>query len=804
MFLRRVLFVGVVLAALLSAQAPTAPVISARGVTNYFTQEPAPGTVGLGGLVQINGLNLGPPDAVVADTTPWPTRLGGSQVTIGGKAAALYSVSSGVIIAQVPVDATVGLVNVVVRRNSDTSAPAKVTIAAMDPSVRTADNSGSGLPWGQISAQTIVTSAAGLGPTDPKVDTGDVGPSDTPATPTAAIEAFVGGLRAKASATASTKRPGEFDIAITVPQGASPGDLITLLAGRQDANSTVFQPMKSPDVTALPLPKNAPAITALTDSGVNGSFLIATGARGSDGCYPALTIDVRGKKIADVGDCLTSVNANIQPLVVPPNGDTVGALIGPPSGDAQSGISSTVMIYSAAGDPIKVTLPSAASTLTANPVGYSALLPGSTPQVATINPITGDVTTAAPGAAGAGGGGGAGAGGALPSVNVNGLTHVYASAAVGQNRVGVLVGDDSLQPTKAAFAVLNGANVLFSTDFPANWLPLLTAVPPARPNQTAQAAPPTEAFYFDTTSRQVFALARAADASQDAFVAFPITAGTDPKIVAFPSGWFATSCTADIRLYSLDLVGQIALAGSKVAETDFKSLCPGSGFLTLDPAQGAMTAIPVGDQGQIRVPATRTETTVAQMNNYVYALKLDSTRATSADTMYVLDSVNGNVFTLPVPSTVNAFVTATVQQIPEINSLLVQAIDKTAGDQGFVLFDLDAQTVTNLPLPDGFVTVNNLTDGASVCCLATRKLVARALKAGGSSVVMYDLVTGDVLVVPNPDNVTGIGPPPAANGGGAQAATAGRVVLANAQANTVSAVGYNGNRQVGIILIRIP
>jgi uncharacterized protein (TIGR03437 family) len=813
MFLRRALFAGVAFAALLSAQAPTAPVISARGVTNFFTQEPAPGTVGLGGLVQITGLNLGPPDAVVADSIPWPTRLGGSQVVIGGKQAALYSVSSGTIIAQVPVDANTGLVNVIVRRGSDSSAPAKVTVAATAPSVRTADDSGAGIPWGQVTADTITTTATGLGTTDPKIDTGNVGPTDTPAVPTAVIEAYVGGLRAKVTATASTKRPGEFDITITVPQGARAGDLITLLAGRQAANSTVFNPMKAAEVVALPLPKGAPAITALTDSGVNGAYLIATAARGTDGCYPALTIDVRAKKIGDVSDCLTSVNANIQPLVVPPNGDTVGALVGPPAGDAQSGISSTVMIYSAAGDPVKVSLPSAASTLTANPVGYSALLPGTPPQLAAINPITGDVTTAAAGAGAGGGGGGnagVGAGGApgpTLNVNVNGLTHVYASANVGQNRIGVLVGDDSLKPAKAAFAVLNGTNVVFSKDFPVSWLPLLTAVPPARPNQTTPPAAPTEPFFFDTGTRQVFAIARAADASKDAFVAFPTVATADPKIVAFPDGWFATSCTADIRIYSLDLVGQLALAGSRVAETEFKTACPASGFVTLDLAGGAMTAIPVGDQGQIRVPTSRTDTSAAEMNNYVYALKLDSTRTTSADTLYVLDGVNGNVVTMPVPNTVNAFVNASLQEIPEINSLLVQAIDRTAGDQGFVLFNLDAGTVSNLPLPDGFVTVNNLVDGATPCCLATRKLVARALKAGGSSAVIYDLVTGDVVVVPNPDNVTSIGPPAAANAGGGaggNAAVAARLVLANSQANTISAIAYAGTRQVGVVIIRVP
>ena len=165
--------------------------------------------------------------------------------------------------------------------------------------------------------------------------------------------------------------------------------------------------------------------------------------------------------------------------------------------------------------------------------------------------------------------------------------------------------------------------------------------------------------------------------------------------------------------------------------------------------------------------------------------------------LYMLDSVNGNVFTMPVPATVNAFVNATVHQIPEINALLAQSVDKAAGDQGFVLFNLDAQTVANLPLSDGFTTVANLDAGTVVCCLATRKVVARALQHGGSSAVICNLATGDVAVVANPDGVTGIGPP-AAPGGGA------RVVLTNAQANTVSAVAYANNRQVGIVVIRVP
>ncbi|MEO8370100.1 MAG: IPT/TIG domain-containing protein [Candidatus Solibacter sp.] len=803
--MRHLLAVCAAASAVLSAQAPTAPVISARGVTNFFTQEPAPGIVGQGGLVQINGLNLGPPEGLTAGELPWPTRLGDTQVSIGGKPAAIYSVTPGTILAQVPLDSNIGLVNVIVRRAGVSSTPAKVTVAAMAPSVRTADDSGAGLPWGKITADAIAMVATGLGPTDPKLESGEAGPADKPAVPTADIYAYVGGMRAKVTAAASSTRPAVFDINIAVPAGARRGDLITLFAGRQAGNPTVFAPLAEAEVLFVPLPAGTPPITTLADTGVNGSFLLAYANRDADGCYPALSVNMRGRKAAAIADCLTSVNANIQPLAIPGNGDSIAALVGPPAGDAQTGISSTVKIFSAAGDTIKVDLPSAASTLTATVNGVVAAMPGKTPQIATIDPETGAFQTSAPGAGGAGGapvtGAPAPGGGAAPTVDLDGLKHVYAFANVGQNRIAVIAGDDSLKPTKAAFAILTGGEVTISKPFPAAWLPLLTAVAPARPNQPAPTALPTVPVFFDGSTRRFFVLSRAADASKDAFLAFGLT-DTDPKIVDFPEGWFAASCTADIRLFPLDLVGQLALAGAKVADSEFKTNCAATAFLTLDFSDDSMAAIALNDQGQIRVPAARTDVSMALMNNYVYGVKLDSTRATTSDTLYVLDGVNGNAVTLPVPAAVTAFTSGTLQQIPEMNSLLVQTFDKVGGDQGFVLFNLDTQLAANLPLPEGFASVATLNDNGSVCCLATRKLISRAIKPGGSSVVVYQLGTGDVAVVPNPDNVTSLGPAVAANG--ANAANAARVVIANAQANTISAVAYNGNRQVGIVVIRIP
>ncbi len=775
---------------LLQGQAPTAPVISARGVTNFFTQAPAPGTVAQGGLAQIAGLNLGPVEGAKATETPWPVRLADVQVTIGGKPAALYSVSPGLIVAQVPPDANLGLVDVIVRRAAGASQPAKVIVTALAPSIRTVKDAGFGAPWGSADAGTIATTSSGLGVTDAKIARGDVGPADPPAAPKADLSAFVGGLPAMVTAAASSKRPGEFDVIIAVPPDARPGDLVTLMANRQRANLTVFQPSTTPTIDYLPLPDRAPAIVNLTDTDLNGRYLLATSGRGSDGCYAAISADVARKALALASDCLTSAGANTIPTVVPLNSDTVAALAGPPAANPQSGVSDTVKIFHPSEAPLTVTLPSPATTLTVTPAGLIAALPGTPPKIAVIDPDTGNVQVTT----GAAGGGAIGVG-VTPTVDIGGLKNVYASANVGQGRVAVIAGDDPLKPTKATFAIVSGTgDVQVSKEFPAGWLPLLNAVAPVRAGGPP-AAPPREPALFDGATRQFFVLARAADASKDAFVAFPLTG--DPKIATFPDGWFAASCTSDIRLLTLDLAGQLALAGASAPEADFKQACPGGGFLLLDFSDVAVTAVPLPGQGLLRVPSTRADVSLGQMNNYVFAARLDTTRTGTSDTVYVLDGVNASASVLPLPASVNGFSDATLQQIPELNSLFAQTTNRAAGDQGLLLYNLDLQTVTNLPVPDGFTTVAPLEDAGTVCCLATRKIVARALKQGASNLVIYDLISNELTVVPNPEGVTSFGPPQAAG-------TAGRLISANSSANTAYAVTYNGNRQTGIMVVRIP
>src|SRR5215467_10667938 len=116
--------------------AQTKPVVLPRGIVNAFTQLPAPALAGRGGIIQINGLNLGPPGILKASSAQLPTQLGDVQVLINGKPAPLYSVDIGTIVAQVPVDAAIGTAELIVQRAAGGSPAAHFIIQPANPSIR--------------------------------------------------------------------------------------------------------------------------------------------------------------------------------------------------------------------------------------------------------------------------------------------------------------------------------------------------------------------------------------------------------------------------------------------------------------------------------------------------------------------------------------------------------------------------------------------------------------------------------------------------------------------------------------------
>lgn len=108
------------------------PEISAGGVVNAASYSPK---VAPGSLFSIFGTSLATAQ-VNAPSVPLPVSLGGTSVTIGGKAAPLVFVSPGQINAQVPYEVQPGQsIPVVVTVNGTASPVANVTVIAAAPGI---------------------------------------------------------------------------------------------------------------------------------------------------------------------------------------------------------------------------------------------------------------------------------------------------------------------------------------------------------------------------------------------------------------------------------------------------------------------------------------------------------------------------------------------------------------------------------------------------------------------------------------------------------------------------------------------
>lgn len=760
----------------------------------------------------ITGLNLGPAEGAKAPGNQWPTELAGVQVLLNGTQIPVGSADLGTVIAQVPLEARNGSANVAVRRNGASSAPARVNIVASAPGVETADGSGFGEAATTVNGNTVTLSVTGLGVTDPRIPTGSAGPADSPAVPRAPVTVHVGGLMVNAQVAASSDRVGEFAVTFTVADGARPGDLLSLQAGGRVANYTLLQKAIAPELRFLPLPAGVPDLRALTASDLRGGYSILTGARDANGCYAGWLADTNQGTVKKIDACLTTGNPNApSPVTAAQEGGALAALVGPPGSDPQAGVSSQVVVFNPLlSDPVNAQLPSAATALIgANASTFAAILSGQPPSLVTIDAMTGQVNPAPAGAGlgGFGGGPGGGAGAALLNLNIDlggGLNKVLSlPVQVAPGTLAVVVGDDEDKPTKAKVALLNTRGEVTDTrDFPAGWLPL---VPPVAPT-TGGVGPGGPGFpggggaflrtrtatYNDTATGTLYIVSRKADDTASGFVALK---GTDVKAIAHPSGWYTTSCTQQVGIATIDLARRIAVFGSNKRETEFQRQCNALGFLVLDLDAGQVTAVPVPGSGQISASGR-----VDDINNDLL------TASPNSDTAYVMDGVTLSMIRLDLPAGLASFGTPTLD--PALGIAVATGTVKTANDGGFVIFDIANAQTRVLPVPDGFATAQLVGIFTS-----TQKLVARGIKPNnaGTQYLIYDLVTGDLQMPPNPAGVAFVGTLPAAQtgppgpggqgpGGGAQAV----LQRVNVKANTVEAVTYSADRkQNGVMTLRV-
>jgi hypothetical protein len=381
-----------------------------------------------------------------------------------------------------------------------------------------------------------------------------------------------------------------------------------------------------------------------------------------------------------------------------------------------------------------------------------------------------------------------------------------------------LVGNDINKPTAAKLAIYNNRGEVQGTrDLPGGWLPL---VPPVNPNAPpgggvqvpgGGAGPGGGALLpggaganagrvqvaYDQATRAIYFVGRKSDNSVDAIISFR-GADITPGVQELPAGWFATSCSPLLRLFTLELSRRLAILGSRRMETEFANPCLADAFILADLNGQAVSSIELPAQGQLNAAAN-----VGDVNDYLFGVNSDPSNRSLADTIFVLDGVTQSAFRMNLPTEVTSFAGAVA--VPELAAVLGLATNRINGDAGIIYFDLDKEQSRLFPTPEGFQAVQFVGIMTN-----NRKLVARGVRPqnAGSQYLIYDLRTGDLAMPPNPEGVAYVGAVPAQPGqpGGAQPGQpAAQYQAVNVKSSTVTAVGFNADREpVGILTVRIP
>lgn len=222
----------------------TVPVITDNGVVNAasFT---ALRPVSPGGIVTIFGKNLAEAGSCFGGNCPvelpLPVTLGGASVKIGGFDAPLFYAGPGQINAQVPAQLTgLSSADVVVAARGIVSSARSVQIDAAQPGIFMAGGTQGAVLNQDFSANSAANPAdrgsvlqiyaTGLGPTNPAVATGEIGPTSPPfATVVNSVTVSLGGVNAPVEFQALAPGfVGLYQINIRVPASVAPGSAVSL------------------------------------------------------------------------------------------------------------------------------------------------------------------------------------------------------------------------------------------------------------------------------------------------------------------------------------------------------------------------------------------------------------------------------------------------------------------------------------------------------------------------------------------------------------------------------------------------
>ncbi len=808
------------------AQMDSPPVVNPRGARNEFSRQPAPSVVSPGSHLRLTGLNLGPATPVTASTFPLPTEVGTppTQVLINNRAVPIVSASPDAIVCQIPWDMPQGAAVAVVRRGEQSSRGVRFNIRPLAPALRSASETGFG-PAGGVQGNSLALRASGLGQTDPPQASGMPASSGGESRPIQPILVFADGLPVAVEVAASSKMPGEFEIKGELPKGSEAGDLVQLVVQGNAAGPLPFGTIRKTQVSSLPLPAEIGDVRAVPGSDLRGGLGALVGVRGEDGCYPVWSFDVRRESMKKEEGCLTAANRAVpSPVQAFPNSPAMASFVGP--GDASGQVATFTKLrlwHPSLEAPKDLELPFPVSNLALGADGDLRAVALGSGQTLKIDPETGALEEME----------------ALP-LNPNpgagllnnllrtgeidlgdGVKRVLAAIQV-QGGLAVVAADSDTKPAKAKIAILDGQGQVQSTrNYVEGWLPLIAPLPPTRPGQTPPVAQVrlSAAAYYDAATRTLFVASVNAEGQQHAVAGF----GPDglTRIVKAPEGWYLAACSAEIRVFDLELTRRVAFFGLKTLETQFRQQCTARGFLELSlGAEPVMRAFELSGSGEFNVTAGANE-----INDFLYGVDSDPTQAGLASSMFVFDSATESSLRLDAPSGVLGFGAGSMRPVPALNMVLALGQNQRAGDAGIIAFDLESGEARLLPTPEGFEQVQVMD-----VFQPTRKVVARGIRTGaaGSQLLVYDLTTGDLEIVPNPEGVAFAGALPALvttpgqpgqpgqPGLPGQPGQPGQPVLpggapqaqlqrTNPKANAVVVIGSNAERKpVSVVYYRIP
>lgn len=232
----------------LDVMAPGLAAVDVSTVVDITTQETGV-ALAPGSLARLRGTQLSRQDRMVNDGVPLPDILGGVRVLVNGVPAALFSVDQAEILLQVPYEIEPGEALLQVERDGEVGNQVELTILQRSPRIELAgqgsyaqvlfDDGTVAMPeWAggraALAGDTLNIAVTGLGKTDPETPTGQAPDPANPIGETVRVafgtNLFNEGVTVDAFAAELVPGlPGHYVVRVTMPEGVTPGDAVSLI-----------------------------------------------------------------------------------------------------------------------------------------------------------------------------------------------------------------------------------------------------------------------------------------------------------------------------------------------------------------------------------------------------------------------------------------------------------------------------------------------------------------------------------------------------------------------------------------------